>query len=76
MGDPGRQARSHHKTPLKTTFFCFLFKHVLQKFGQGCQLCVCLFSHLSHDMRSPTMWYVHTRSLIRAFAIRLNILRV
>ena len=23
MGDPGRQARSHHKTPLKTTFFVF-----------------------------------------------------
>ena len=23
MGDPGRQARSHHKTPLKMTFFVF-----------------------------------------------------
>ena len=40
--------------------------------------------HLSRDMRFPTMWYVrlakasdqpaHTRSLIRAFSSRVNIL--
>ena len=38
---------------------------------------------MSHDMRFPTMWYVgpakpqtHTHSLIKAFASRLNILRM
>ena len=32
------------------------------------------FLHMIRDMRFPTMWYVHTRRLIRAFASRLNIL--
>ena len=33
--------------------------------------------HMSHDMRFPTMWYVRSaQAQIRAFAGRLNILRL
>ena len=67
VGDPDRQARSHHKTS-------FLLLHVPQKiWSEGSALAtflfVCLsFSHLSHDMRFPTMWYVRPAMLRPACA--------
>ena len=56
--------RPCHVPPLKKKS---KFKLVLAR-------CIDQKTKMSRDMRFPTMWYVHTRSLIRAFASCLNIL--